>query len=292
MKKITKCILAVAICVIALTTLVSCKSDEVEDFYCNQQYIKYDANASEVICFNLTFFTKEKIESIKLQDMVGENITTNDYEVNILNNSVEELEDYQYRGLYTSVWMFEMKPNKEVDYCELQQINLVINGEVKEIVFRDPIKNVFQGGNTLSDVFLGMNLPNGFSSRFYNNTNNTAMYLFEVQEDITLESIECKSILTPKIVSVKIGSNVIENVSFPISLQKGQHVEIELCFEGEDEINQFYDVATNLEFNYIYHDKIQKSELFLQFDAIYPIQNGNLIHINEYIDRMIQDNKM
>lgn len=283
MRKIRSFIIVVLM--ILLTAVTGC-SKKINDYYDNSEYIRIDVSSGDVLCFDIAFFTKEKMQTVEFVGFEGEGFGSNSFDVTVINNSLDMYGDIPYRELYCSDWMLECKNGDNAAECTISAMVLKLNGESKKITFDEPLKYRAGEGN---DMFSGKLVFSMFANEFASsiiNSGDPALYCFQAKENVTLKEIKAGAGLDVK-VSVFLNDDLNTEYSLPLKIKAGTKVTMNVTYTSET-LNKFNYVLTNLYMLYSTEGEEYTGKAVIVFSPTSPVDE-NLEKIYTYIDDVIGD---
>ncbi len=276
-RKICACVFVLSM--LSLSACAGSNTSENTGYYDNSAYINVNVAASNVLCFDMVFFTKEKVNSVEYISLAGEG-GADSFRVSVINNTIDIYSDHVYKGLYCSDFMFECTPDKQNADYTIDGIELKINGEAKKFKFRNPIKyNSGEGNNIFDDKLQVYQFPCEFPSAFIN-SGEYAKYDFIANEKIKLEEIYVGGGLEA---DVKLIQNGMEKeCEFPLEVEAGAELSLNIGYKSEI-LNEFNYVLTNLYFTYECGGQKYTSKGVIVFSPTSPV-DPELKTIDSYID--------
>ncbi len=274
-----------------LVTICSCAGGKAKkDFYSNASELLVNSANEDVLSFGFTLFTKTKVSKVECIGLDGPGINYQDYNVEILDNNVDQLNEYRYRGLYVQTLLITITPRVSIEKCNITRIHLNVDGEKHKVDFPNPLIHDFTYGNIFTEELRIAIIPNEFPSSFINDSEQLMTYMFTATEDVVLEEIACTDFLELTDFLIRENGVLVENSAFPVSFSAGSDVDISFRYTS-DLANECSYVATNLIFKY--REALNNEELInmvqLIFDPIYPISDDNTSPLDHLIDRLISD---
>lgn len=283
------CVLISILIVVLFST--SCSSNEAKnDFYSNADYILVNTNKETALCFQLSLFSKSKIEKVDFISFQGSNVS--DLKVDFIDNTIDEIKDYKYKGLYTKVLNFTVKPGSSKDIT-INEALLKIDGKEKKITFKNPIKHTYSEGNIGSEEMMIGIIPNDMAATVINDSEELFTYVFNTQKDIELRSITIRDYLKPVDLKIKVDDVEVGNIdSLPLDIGANKEVKIIFYFSStNDAVNNVSYLGTNLKFEYNVKGSsdILKNDFLIYFNPIYPFQDNDFSRIQKCIDKVVSD---
>ena len=289
MRKTVGFILICTMLLVGLLSITSCDNSDknIKDFYSNADFIYVNTNFENLMEFNVKLFTKYKISNVSLVSIDGNNV--DGLEVNLLNNTMDEIKQYKYCEFYTYSLGVSVssQDSKEV---VLNSMTIKINEEKTEkIVFQTPLKHLFSGGNQWYEEFMISFIPNDFSTNVVNSV-SFLPYTFVAEEDVVIDKIFYNDFLEPEILNVFIDDKLTQEKQLPLRINKNQKVEIQLQIKSMDYgFNKIDYISTNLKFNYkiVKTDESRQVDIYIVADVLNLITNGRYDNFNTVIDKII-----
>ncbi|MBQ8828092.1 MAG: hypothetical protein IJZ90_03020, partial [Clostridia bacterium] len=259
-------------------------NEKVLEYYDNSDCINIDVASGNSLCFDIVFFTKEKVKNVEFVSCTGENIDNN-YTVSIFDNTIDIYRDHCYRTLYCSDWMIEMIVTEEKADFAINSITLLVDEEKKEIDFSTPISFCSDSGNDMiNDELCATYFPNEFSSTMIN-SNEVLEYSFAAESDCTIKNISIGAGI--ELANPQYCINGVKTVSdvLPIDVKKGETFTINFSYESSD-LNRFSYVQTNLSLTYEIDGVETTRKGVVIFNPTSPVDE-ELERIDSYIDFVI-----
>lgn len=283
------CVLISILIVVLFST--SCSSNEAKnDFYSNADYILVNTNEETALCFQLSLFSKSKIEKVDFISFQGSNVS--DLKVDFIDNTIDEIKDYKYKGLYTKVLNFTVKPGSSKDIT-INEALLKFDGKEKKITFKNPIKHTYSEDNIWSEEMMIGIIPNDMAATVINDSEELFTYVFNTQKDIELRSITIRDYLKPVDLKIKVDDVEVGNIdSLPLDIGANKEVKIIFYFSStNDAVNNVSYLGTNLKFEYNVKGSsdILKNDFLIYFNPIYPFQDNDFSRIQKCIDKVVSD---
>lgn len=282
--------IAVAVLLVALMifSLCSCSNsnDKINiEFESNADKILVNMNNDIEIAFNIALFSNDKINEVKFLQAYGKNIDNISFDAELADNTPDGVKDNAYKGVYCKYICVELLFEDNAQDSEIEKITLDVDGKKRDINFSTPIKCQFAEGNIYTEQLLALLVANGFSSSIINDKEEKVKYIFEAEEDLTLNKIYLKDFVDIADMSVSVDQDEEKQLELPLHIKKGQTVDINLSFSSDKVESSDY-VATNIFFEFT-TDKDKKeyvNSATVSFDPIYPISDNDISIIEEMID--------
>lgn len=280
---------AVLLAALMIFSLCSCSNsnDKIDiEFESNADKILVNMNNDIEIAFNIALFSNDKIDEVKFLQAYGKNIDNISFNAELTDNTPDGVKDNAYKGVYCKYICVELLFEDNAQDSEIEKITLNVDGKKRDISFSTPIKCQFSEGNIFTEQLLALLVANEFSSKIVNNKKEKVRYLFEAEEDLTLNKIYLKDFVDIADISVSVDQGRGKKLELPLHIKKGQTVDISLSFSSEKASNLNY-VMTNIFFEYT-TDKDKKeyvNSATVSFDPIYPISDNDTL----VIEKMIED---
>lgn len=280
---------AVLIAVLMIFSLCSCSNsnDRIDiEFESNANKILVNMNNDIEIAFNIALFSNDKIDEVKFLQAYGKNIDDISFNAELTDNTPDGVKDNAYKGVYFKYICVELLFEDNAQDSEIEKITLNVDGKKRDISFSTPIKCQFSEGNIFTDQLLALSVANGFSTSIINDKEEKVDYIYEADEDLTLNKIYLKDFVDFADISVSIDQNEEKQLELPLHIKKGQTVDISLSFSSDKVESRNY-VMTNIFFEFT-TDKDKKeyvNSATVSFDPIYPILDND----TSIIDKMIDD---
>jgi len=274
-----------------LVTVCSCAGGEAkEDFYSNASELLVNSASEGVLSFGFTLFTKTKIYKVECIGLDGPGINYQDYNVEVLDNNVDQLNEYRYKGLYVQTLLITITPRVSIEKCNITRIHLNVDGEKHKVDFPHPLIHDFTYGNFFTEELRIAIIPNEFPSSFINDSEQQLTYMFTATEDVVLEEIACTDFLELTDFLIRENGVLVGDSAFPVSFSAGSDVDISFRYTS-DLANECSYVATNLIFKYRKASNNEELVNMVQliFDPIYPISDNNTSPLDHLIDCLILD---
>jgi len=281
--------------VVVTITLSACFSSTPE-FGSNGSNVFVHTKSPDILSFQVALFSKSKIKNIEYIDIEGKSITgEEEFAVEILNNNVDELDSYKYRGLHITNVMIDIsveETEKEIDSYEISKIVLNIDGKQCEVILDTPIIHEISenGGNTFTEELRISVIPNEFSSRWLNNPEQSVIYEFHATEELMINKVHFSDFVEATNITIALDDSEFKNAEFPIHVNQGQEVKIGMSFSSKV-ADQLSYVSTNLYFDYVTaKDNTERfNSAVVVFDPISPISDGDTSHIDTLIDSLFEE---
>lgn len=282
-----KTILSLIVIVIIVMLFSSCSINRENSVYMtNASKVCVNYQSPATMSFNLVVLSKKEIQNIKCIGVEGTNIEFEKFNVDVFDNSVEELKNYTKKGWRVNNYMVEISYKDNVENCAFEKIIFDIDGTIEKISFDTTPQHKLADGNVFSDVLQINIFPNELPSSFINNNEQSATYEFTAKEDLSITGIRFKDFLNYDNVLYSIANENYQTASFPISVKKGETIKMSVSFSSATANNLCY-VVTNMYFDYI--TAAEESANFcgavIVFDPIYPLNGEDMTKI----DRIIAD---
>ncbi len=289
--KTKKCLLNLMTLILIISILSACSNENqiTDDFLSTAPNVFINSKCSDVLSFNIALFSKKKINQIDYIGLEGANIINDDYNVNIIDNNIDALNTYEYKGLYIKYIMVEIKCKNNTKKCNFDNLIINVDGVRKSLHFSTPVNHQFTEGNVFTEGLQMLVMPNEFPSNFINNDQESVTYEFYATEDVVLQDIYFEDFLSISNVIYAIGDEDAHNAKFPINIKKGNTIRISLSFSSES-ANALSYLATNIYFYYLTKSNNEKhfNSAFVVFDPIYPLSENDNTNINKIIDSLEQ----
>ena len=274
--KTKKCLMNLISLILIVFLFSSCTSEqqEIANFMNTASNIFINSKSSDALSFNVALFSKEKISQI-------------DYIVNIIDNNIDVLNSYKYKGLYIKYIMVEITGKDNIKNCTFENLILNVDGVRQSLSFSTPVNHIFSEGNIFTEGLQISVIPNEFPSSFINNEQESVTYEFYATEDVVLQDIRFDDFLSVSDVIYAIGDEDAHNAEFPISVKKGETIRISFSFTSNS-ANELSYVATNIYFDYLTKSDNTKhfNSVFVVFDPVYPIIENDNTKINKIVDSL------
>lgn len=275
--------------VISLLLIVGCSNKKEEnksksEYYDNSEYIAVDVIANNVLCFDLVFFTANKVESVEFIGFAGEGVKNDSFEVSVINNTLDIYRDHEYKDLYCSDWMFECKPDEDTTQCSINLMELKLDGEIKQIVFNEPLKyRVGEGNDIFNEELQPIAFPNEFASSMIN-SGESAIYSYIANNDVVLNEVIAGADIDVE-VKIYLNEDKTQEYSLPLKVKSGTKVDMEIAYKSNAQ-NRFSYVLSNLYITYsVGEEKYTKKGVFV-FSPTSPVDE-KLKKIDAYIDEIL-----
>lgn len=257
-----------------------------KDWYDDSDYIKIDCTSS-AFGYSLTFLTKEQVKDVKYVSCTGENVDENTFSnVKIVDNTLENVKDFKYKGLYCSRWMIEADVNTDGEY-KIDSVTLIVDGDKKTLSFKNPIKYTKQSdmNYVVNDEFSAVSFPNEFTVQFFQ-SGEKCKYEIVAKKDFKLMGVEAGG--GAKVIDVEYTVNgVIKDMSEDgIDVKANDEISIDLGYELDD-TNDLYYVLTNLFIKYNVDGEDKTSVGPISFKPLSPM-DAELNKLKNYMDLMIE----
>lgn len=279
---------AVLLAALMIFSLCSCSNsnDKIDiEFESNADKILVNMNNDIEIAFNIALFSNDKINEVKFLQAYGKNIENISFDAELTDNTPDGVKDNAYKGVYCKYICVELLFEDNAQDSEIEKITLNVDGKKRDIIFSTPIKCQFAEGNIFTDQLLALSVANGFSTSIINDEEEKVDYIFEADEDLTLNKIYLKDFVDIADISVSVDQDEEKQLEMPLHIKKGQTVEISLSFSS-DKIESSNYVTTNIFFEFT-TDKDKKeyvNSATVSFDPIYPISDNDISIIEKMID--------
>lgn len=287
--KTKKCLMNLISLILIIFLFSSCTSEqqEIANFMNTASNIFINSKSSDVLSFNVALFSKEKISQIDYIGLEGTNVNNDDYIVNIIDNNIDVLNSYKYKGLYIKYIMVEITGKDNIKNCTFENLILNVDGVRQSLSFSTPVNHIFSEGNIFTEGLQISVIPNEFPSSFINNEQESVTYEFYATEDVVLQDIRFDDFLSVSNVIYAIGDEDAHNAEFPISVKKGETIRISFSFTSNS-ANELSYVATNIYFDYLTKSDNTKhfNSVFVVFDPVYPIIENDNTKINKIVDSL------
>lgn len=288
-----------ALLVLIITIFTSCTKSNTGrhgkelDFASNGSKVFINTKSSNVLSLNIALFSNNKISDVKYIGLEGSNINNADFDVNIIDNTVNELNRFKYKGLYTKYIMLEItKKNEAVQSCEFNKLVLNVDGERRDINFSTPVKHQFVEGNVFTEALEISVIPNEFAASFINNKDASAIYEFTATKDLTIERVYFDDFLEPIDIFYSINNSQPQSAIFPINVSNGDQINIGFSIDSKIVDSNSY-VSTNLIFEYKTNNSDENiyNSVFVVFDPIYPLTDNEFKNIEQLIDGIFSNDE-
>lgn len=263
--------------------------EQTKDFVCNTSNILIHSTASNSFSFNVALFSKERIKKVEFIGFEGESIDNDNFNVNIIDNNIEVLDDYEYKGYHIKYVMIEITNNSSAEICNFDTLLLNVDGIRRTLSFDTPINHTFQEGNVFTDKLQISVIPNEFPSDFINSETQSATYEFYATEDVILQQVRFEDFLTPCNIIYGINDDEAQTAEFPIYVNKGDKLRISFSIMSELANSSSY-LTTNIYFDYL--SKTDNTNYYnsaiVIYDPVYPLKDNDTSNIDNLIDSLIK----
>ncbi len=275
------------ILIIFLFSGCTSEQQETADFMNTASNIFVNSKGLDTLSFNVALFSKRKIDKIDYIGIEGTNVNNDDYTVNIIDNNIDVLNSYKYKGLYIKYIMVEITAKDNIKNCTFENLILNVDGGRQSLNFSTPVNHIFSEGNIFTEELQISVIPNEFPSSFINNKQEGVTYEFYATEDVVLQDIRLDDFLSVSNVIYAIGDEDAHNADFPIDVKKGETIRISFFFTSNS-VNELSYVATNIYFDYLTKSDNEKlfNSVFVVFDPIYPVIENDASNINKIVDSL------
>jgi len=262
-----------------------------EQFGTNAPMVLVNQGGMGVVSFSMALFSTQPIEHVDFLSLKATGADEDSFAVTVNDNDVEGLERHVYHGWHTKYILVTVTATDGTEACEFPAITLDVDGQSRLIQFPTPIVMASRGGNAFTDSLRGLVLPNGFGSSFLNSSDETAIYIFEVVEDLTMTRIHLADYVTVGSMTARIGNGTNDSgpfdVHLPLQLRAGQKLQLELSFASNVANSQTY-VATTLFFDFVSAQTVetQTDSVSVEFDPISPISGDDFSKVDMIIDSL------
>lgn len=282
-KKLLSVIVWLAVCF--LVSSCSMKYQSTAQVLSTASNIFVNTKSPDVCSFNVALFSKHKINQIDYVSLGSRDISDEDYTVNIVDNNIDVLDAYQYKGMYIKNIIVEIKCKKPNINASFEHLVLNVDGINYTLQFSAPVTHHFMEGIVFSDKLQIMVFPNEFPANFINDNQASVVYEFCATEDIELQDIYFDDYLSASNVMYAIGDEPPCEAKFPIRVKKDEELKLYLSFSAESDLGLSY-ISTNIYFEYLVESSNERcfNSGVVTFDPIYPILDNDTSHIDKIID--------
>ncbi len=287
--KMKKCLLNSISLILIIFLFSSCtnRQQETADFMNTASNIFINSKSLDTLSFNVALFSERKIDKIDYIGIEGTNVNNDDYTVNLIDNNIDVLNSYKYKGLYIKYIMVEITAKDNIKNCTFENLILNVDGVRQSLSFSTPVNHIFSEGNIFSEELQISVIPNEFPSSFINNKQEGVTYEFYATEDVVLQDIRFDDFLSVSNVIYAIGDEDAHNANFPISVKKGETIRISFSFISNS-ANELSYVATNIYFDYLtkFDNEKHFNSASIVFDPIYPVIENDNTNIDKIVDSL------
>ena len=253
------------------------------NYYDNSDLIRAD-NRGSMTGFDFVILSREKVNDVVYVQSWNGTEQNAQVTVVITKNTLKEYEDFKYRGLYCSCWLFDLRCNEGVN-CIIDKMELKVDGEPKTIYFKSPIR---MGGSTddlyiFNDYLSGTFVPNDFSSRVLVKEESFE-YVFEVLHDCVYIGAEVGAGLEIANVECFVNGQSVTGAS-RIDLHAGDDFRIHMTYSaGKENLNGSYIFSvTDLAIKFVVRDQVRTATVPITFSPISPM-DSELNKLKTFID--------
>ncbi len=258
--------------------------EELLDFYTNAKYIDVDY-MHELLTFELLMLTNEKVEEVQVTELSGKGTSVDDFDIVVSNNSIDAIKNLTYRGMYPSVWYFDFQPKSDMETIEIEKITLLVNGKEHEVEFEKTLKLTNGSGTKFSGNMQPGVIPMEFPGAMINGE-LTPTYSFTALEDISIEKVYTNVDIVPTIEAMMINGVEVENVSYPIKINKDDVVEMNIGFSSDTLSKNNY-ILADIYVEYSAESNADCFKSIIMVSPIYPIMDNDLEPLKKYMDMII-----
>lgn len=265
-------------------------SGELKEFYCNAKDITVNAQTENIMDFNISFFTKDKVKEVELLKVNGDEKQDIGFNVNCINayEDIDIVLNHKYKGLYFYDCIVEMTWSEQPKDYKIENIELKINDEVRTIKFANPLSYKIAECKYSNGALTMYRWANAFGSRFLVN-DEPVIYSFKAEENVTIGEVYTLD----KDVKAKI-ENVMVNgkpVSFDdnIQLNKGDMVDLSVVYSSDVYSENSY-VTTNFVIECEYNSIVDKLSGQICFNPVDSVNPENFSNLDKYIEYIIKNN--